>query len=154
MPERKDDGAVPVESPLARTRHGELTLDQIGTMQMGLARLMREYGDRFWTCYYAAKAGNWRLATYMLNNIQKLHQYGGQTRPKLKPWLDQFEDAHIKPLKAITRREDWSAFEPAHQAAVDAANALHAELGYAYIFWTLPAQAPPQLRMTPPIEPP
>ncbi len=136
--------------PVAHTRHTDLSLDQIGTMQMGLARLMREYSERFWTCYYAARAGNWRLATYMINQIQKLHEYGGQTRPKMAPWLQQFERDHVLPLKAITKQEDWAAFEPAYHAAVDAANALHSELGYGYIQWTLPPQPPDTLRMDPP----
>ena len=141
-------------SPVAWTRHGELTLDQIGTMQMGLARLMREYSDRFWACYYAARGGNWLLATYMLNNILKLHQYGGQTRPNMKPWLDRFEQEHVQPLVALSKAGDWDRFEAAYHVAVDAANGLHGELGYPYIQWTLPAAPPPHLTMQPPEESP
>lgn len=136
------------EGPSARTRHGELSLDEIGEMQMGLARLMREYSDRFWTCYYAAEGGNWRLAVYMLNQIQKLHAYGAATRPKMKPWLDAFEAAHIKPLKELAKAEDWTAFKAAYEETVLAANDLHDKLGYAYIEWTLPDTPPAHLRMT------
>ena len=137
-------------SPLGQTRHGPLSLDAVAGMQMGLARLMREYSDRFWICYYAAQGGNWDLATYMLNNIQKLHQYGGQTRPKMKPWLDLFEEDHIKPLKALTRAKDWDGFATAYTQAVDAANFRHNELGYPDIHWILPPTAPLHLRLTPP----
>ena len=138
--------------PVGHTRHGELSLNDIAAMQMGLARLMREYSDRFWACYYAAQGGNWPLATYMLNNIRKLHVYGGKTRPKLKPWLDQFEAEHIRPLAELTKRQDWAAFEPAYHAAADAANALHRTLGYPYIYWTLPPEPPQHLRLAPNVD--
>ena len=146
--ESLDSAAQPI--PVAHTRHTELTLDQIGTMQMGLARLMREYGERFWSCYYAAKSGNWRLAIYMINNIQKLHEYGKQTRPKMAPWLDQFEQEHLIPLKNLLKKEDWALFEKAYHHAVEGANSLHDELGYPYIHWELPPHAPENLRMDPP----
>ncbi len=144
---REESG--PDRGPVAQTRHGELSLDQIGGMQMGMARLMREYSDRIWSCYYAARDGNWPLAIYMLNNTLKLHGYGGETRPKMKPYLDRFEAERLRPLMNTAVAEDWAAFETAFQAAVDGGNALHVELGYPYIQWTLPPDPPPHLRTTP-----
>src|SRR3972149_3063752 len=44
------------------TKHGAITLEQLAEMQPGMARLMDEYAQRFWTMYYAAKGGNWALA--------------------------------------------------------------------------------------------
>ena len=48
--------------PVGRTKHGELTLDQIAELQPGLGTLMRDISDRYWIAYYAAKGGNWKLA--------------------------------------------------------------------------------------------
>ncbi|MCZ7626382.1 MAG: hypothetical protein M5R38_11860 [Candidatus Methylomirabilis sp.] len=53
------------EEPIVgRTKHGELTLDQIAELQPGLGQLMPLMSERYWICYYAAKGGNWALAAY------------------------------------------------------------------------------------------
>ena len=69
--------------PVARTSHTEMTLDQIGNMQPGLARLMAEISDRYWILYYAAKAGNWKLAALQSSEVEKALRIGNVTRPPL-----------------------------------------------------------------------
>ena len=49
----------------------ELTLDELALMQPGMDRLMAEVGPRAHRLYYAAKAGNWRLADYFFKSLVK-----------------------------------------------------------------------------------
>ena len=51
-------GMTRKEQQVAHTPHTDITIDQLGEMQPGLARLMAELSDRYWILYYAAKAGN------------------------------------------------------------------------------------------------
>src|SRR3990170_3039468 len=67
------------------TRHGSVTLEQLAEMQPGMARLMVEYAQRFWTMYYAAKAGNWPLAGYMHSEMMKLGKVVPVVRPIPRP---------------------------------------------------------------------
>ena len=57
--------------PVARTRNGEITLDQLGEIQPGLARIMMEVSERYWILYYAAKAGNWKLAAHESGELKR-----------------------------------------------------------------------------------
>jgi len=54
--------------------HREMTVDEIATIQPGLARIMPEVGQRTWKLYYAAKAENWALATFQAKEIKGLIQ--------------------------------------------------------------------------------
>ena len=86
--------------PVAHTSHTEITLDQLGNMQPGLARLMAEISDRYWILYYAAKAGNWKLAALQSSEVEKALRIGNITRPRYTPHVEAF----IKgPLTAINR---------------------------------------------------
>lgn len=40
--------------PVARAKHGDLSLDQIAEIQPGMARLMLEVSERYWSSWYAA----------------------------------------------------------------------------------------------------
>src|SRR3970040_2297190 len=64
-----------------QTKYGPMTLEQLAEMQPGMARLMVEYAERFWTMYYAAKAGNWALAKYTHSEMMKL----GKIVPVVRP---------------------------------------------------------------------
>ncbi|MDP3767584.1 MAG: hypothetical protein Q8S13_06185 [Dehalococcoidia bacterium] len=135
-------------SPAAHTRHGDLTLDQIGEMQPGMARLMLEISDRYWILYYAAKGGNWPLARHELGELRKAMSTAGVTRPKYKEPLEQYDESFMKPLAGAIRAQDFAALEDAYRRAVDAANERHREFGYEYIEWKLPETAPGHLRLT------
>ena len=73
--------AVAEETIIGRTKHGELTLDQIAELQPGLGQLMPLMSERYWICYYAAKGGNWALAAYQLNGLRSLFKKANTTRP-------------------------------------------------------------------------
>lgn len=136
------------DAPVARTKHGEISLDQIAEMLPGMARLMVEISDRWWVLYYAAKGGNWMLARHEFSELRKTMQMAGVIRPKYAEPLAGFISEKLKPVEDAIRAKDISVLEAAFREATDAANEMHGELGYTYIVWQLPDTPPPHLRLT------
>ncbi|MDQ6883995.1 MAG: hypothetical protein M3077_07120 [Candidatus Dormibacteraeota bacterium] len=137
------------EPPVGKTRHTELTLDQLAELQPGLADLMPAVGDRYWIAYYAARGGNWALARYQLRHLAMLLRRGAVTRPKHAATLTEYERSSIGPLLDAVQAKDLAAFEQAYQRATDVANDLHRDLGHPDIVWRLPADPPAHLDMRP-----
>ena len=134
-------------SPVAHTKHGDLTLDQIADMMPGMARLMVEVSDRYTILYYAAKGGNWDLARHEFSEMRKTMRMAGAVRPKYKEPLDAFDAECMMPLQDAIKKKDFSVLEGAYGAATDRANAYHVEFGYPYIDWRLPDSPPGHLRL-------
>ncbi len=84
---------------VGRTRHGELTLDQMAEIQPGLGRLMPEVSNHYWIMFYAARGGNWGLARYCLGQIRALFRVGATTRPRMRPYLEAFDRDYLGPSK-------------------------------------------------------
>ena len=59
-----------------------ITLDDMATIQPGLARIMPEIGARTWKLYYAAKALNWPMAPSPATRTRVF----GQTPEVTTPW--------------------------------------------------------------------
>ena len=132
---------------VGRTRHGELTLDEIASMQPGLGRLMLEVSERFWILYHAAKGENWGLAAYQLRSLRKTLKLGAQTRPGFAADLAEYDRSSLEPLARAVMARRWQAFEDAYGAATAEANRYHDRLGFGYIQWQLPSDPPPHLRL-------
>lgn len=128
-----------------KTKHGELTLEQIAETQPGMARLMKEVGDRYHILYYAAKGGNWKLAKHELNVIISIFKTGSTLRPKYSHDLADFTQSHLNKIGEKIEQEDWNGFEDAHRKGIEEANKLHEKLGYSYIRYVLPRAPPEQL---------
>jgi hypothetical protein len=137
------------DQPTGKTKHTELTLDQIAEMQPGLAGLMPEVGNRYWICYYAARGGNWALAAYQLRHLLNLLRQGGVTRPKHESKLSGYARDQMGPLMEAIKAKDRSAFEAAYRRAIEVANDLHRELGHPDIVWRLPPNPPEQFDLSP-----
>ena len=135
--------------PVARTSHTEMTLDQIGNMQPGLARLMAEISDRYWILYYAAKAGNWKLAALQSSEVEKALRIGNVTRPRYTPHVEAFIKGPLTAINRAIEAKDWAAFERGYSAGVTAANAYHREYDHEEIVWQLPDEPPKHLRLSP-----
>jgi len=135
-------------SPMARTKAGEISLDQIAEMMPGMDRLMVEVSDRWWILYYAAKGGNWDLARHEFGELRKTMQMAGVIRPKYAESLAGFIAEKLKPVESALRAKDLSAFDAAYREATDAANEMHVEFGYNCIEWRLPDTPPQHLRLT------
>lgn len=130
--------------------HRDMTVEDLARIQPGLGRLMPEVGERTWKLYYAAKAGNWALATFQAKEIKGLMKLMGFTRPKHDDALTQYLEKTWKPLQDALSRQDFPAFEAAFDKAVKAANAYHTLTGKPFIVWKLPDVPPPDLDLRPP----
>lgn len=133
------------DGPVGKTKHTELTLDQIASLQPGLGRLMPEVSNRYWICYYAARGGNWALAAYQLNELAGLLRQGALTRPQYARQLTAFQDTHITALLTAISAQDFDAFERQFHKATEAANVYHRATGHPEIIWRLPAHPPEHL---------
>lgn len=134
---------------VGRSRHGELTLDQIAELQPGLGRLMPEVSNHYWIMFYAAQGGNWGLARYCLGQIRALFRVGATTRPRMGPYLEAFEKGYLEPIGAAIRAEDFGAYEAAYRRGIEGANATHAAVGHPEIIWQLPPDPPKHLYLGP-----
>jgi hypothetical protein len=134
---------------VGKTKQGELTLDQIASMQPGLNRLMPEIGERYWILYYAAQGGNWALAHYQLRSVRLLFKIGAQTRPNMASYLEAFDAGHLGALERAIEAKDWAAFDKAYQDSIVGLNNLHAATHHGYIVWKLPGEPPKHLDLGP-----
>jgi len=126
-----------------------MTIEDMATIQPGLARIMPEIGARTWKLYYAAKAQNWPMAKFQYKEIKGLMELGAFMRPKHEEALNQYMAENWKALEAPIEAKDFAAFEKAFNDAIDMANAYHELKDKPYIRWKLPEGPPPALDMTP-----
>src|ERR1700741_4437862 len=73
-----------------------MTLDDMATIQPGLARIMPEIGARTWKLYYAAKAQNWPMAKFQYKEIIGLFELGAFMRPKHEAAINQYIEENWK----------------------------------------------------------
>ena len=86
-----DGERIPGERVVGRTRHTELSVDEIADLQHGLSDLMDTFARRYWVMTFAARGGNWDLARYeWRESVKVLHQMA-KTRPKYAEDLGAFE---------------------------------------------------------------
>lgn len=134
---------------VGRTRHTELTLDELADLQPGLGRLMPDVSERYWILYYAAKGGNWKLAQYCVNQIRGLFRVGSTTRPNMRRYLEAFDHGHLRAIEAAIAQRDVAAFETAYRKGIDGANAMHAATNHPEVVWQLPPEPPRHLYLGP-----
>jgi hypothetical protein len=138
------------EKPLVgRTKHGELTLDQLAELQPGLGTLMRDISDRYWILYYAAQGGNWDLAAYQLRGLRSLYKKGATTRPKYAAMLEKYAKLIFDPLQQHIEAKDFVAFETTYRKGIDLANDMHRASNHGEVIWKLPPQPPQHLDLQP-----
>lgn len=135
--------------PSGRSRHGELTLDQLVELQPGLGRLMPDVGRRYWILFYAAQGGNWELAHYQLRNVRNLFKIGVQTRPNMADYLEAFDKGHLGIIERAIEGKDWSAFDKAYHDSIAGLNKMHVATNHGYIVWKLPQEPPEHLELGP-----
>ena len=137
------------EKIIVKTKHGELTLEQLAEVQPGLARLMREIGDRFHVLYHAAKGGNWKLAEHEQKVTISILKVGATLRPKYHQDITSFIQSHLHPLSECIKAKDWKRFEHAYASAVDETNKLHEKYGYGFIQYKLTMNPPEYYDLSP-----
>jgi hypothetical protein len=130
------------EKVVIKTKHGELTLDQLAEVQPGMARLMKEIGERYGILYFAAKGGNWKLAQHELKQIVSLMKVGGTLRPKYSHDITSFIQTYLNPLGNTIEAREWEKFETAYEKGIDESNKLHEKYGYGFIRYVMPKNPP------------
>lgn len=94
-------------------------------IQPGLGTVMMEYGNRWSRMWYAAKAGNWDMAKYQLDEALEIQEVGEVTRPARAPMLKAFEENFLTAVDKAIEAKDANAFASAYQGATAACNACH-----------------------------
>jgi hypothetical protein len=126
-----------------------MSLEDMATIQPGLARIMPEIGARTWKLYYAAKLENWPMAKFQYKEIIGLFELGAFMRPKHEAAITQYLAENWKPLEGAIEKKSFAEFEKAFHASIDAANAYHELKEKPYIYWRLPDTPPPDLDLRP-----
>lgn len=140
---------IPGSRVRASTKHGTLTVDEIGEMLPGGARLMDEFSRRYWALYYAAKAGNWELARYMEKEAEKTLAILAKVRPKYAADLDVFVQENLARLARAVEAKDWAAFDDAYRSGIEASDGYHAKYNKPFIRFRLPDRPPDWLDLEP-----
>jgi hypothetical protein len=136
----------------AKTKHGELTLDEIGSLMPGMSEPMAAIGQRYQTTSHAAPDGNWLLAAYQLRAIRKLFGTSKRTRPKYAQAMDEFADRHLAPFARAIEAKDWAAFSTASEATVATSDEYQRTWGYGYILYRVSHDPGAQYRLVPPTQ--
>ena len=140
---------VPEHDHQIDTGKSVLSLEELGHVQPGLARIMPEVGVRIWKCFYAGKAKNKPLARFQLKEAVNLMEIGVLLRPKYTDNMYKFIEEQVEVVKQAIEDEDWDKFEAAFHDMIDHANAYHEEYDKAFLRWKIPDMPPPDLDMTP-----
>jgi hypothetical protein len=140
--------AKDIGEEIVPTKHNKnLTIEDIAEIQPGLGTVMIEFGHRFYITYYAAKAGNWKLAEYELEELIEAQEVAETTRPKYKKQLKDFEDDYLEKLEDAIEDKNFKKFKKLYTKTTKACNRCHKANGHPYIRYQLPKEAPKYLRM-------
>jgi len=130
------------------TGEREVSVDEMALFQPKLGSVMLEVGQRTWTLYYAAKAGNWKLAKNYGEKIGELIEGGAFLRPKFGEEMKTFLAEDWPAVGKAIENEDIKEFEEAFHKAIDQANAYHELTHRPWLKWKLPDTPPPDLDLT------
>lgn len=149
VPRSVDESSIPGARVRAATKHGPLSVDELASVQPGMARLMDELSRRVWTLFYAAKAENWDLAAYMARESEKLLATMALVRPKYKEDLEAFVRGDLARIAAAIQGRDWAAFEAAYRDAIRTSDVYHDKYNKRFIRFRLPDRPPDWFDLAP-----
>ena len=98
---------IPEHDHIIDTGKSKLTLEELGAVQPGMARVMPEVGQRIWKCFYAGKAHNKPLARFQLKEAVNLMEMGVLLRPKYTDNMYKFIEEQVEKVKQAIENEDW-----------------------------------------------
>lgn len=133
----------------AKTKHGEMTIDQLAEIQPEMAKIMQAISHDYSYAYYAAKGGNWKLAAYELSLVRAEFRTAKVTRPKYAEDLDAFNAECLVPTLKAIQNEDWGACKEAFEKGIEGSDKYHDKYGYNYIKFVLPKEPPADLHLGP-----
>jgi hypothetical protein len=134
--------AAMAQAPRIRTKHGELSLEDVAAVLPGTGEVMRSVSHCFAMSGHAARGGNWDLALYYLRRTRSMLRGLAVTRPKYRDQLAQFDSDFLEPLYQAQLSRHLPLCEERLLSAVDKANVYHVDTGHDYIRWRLPDTAP------------
>src|SRR3981081_3852763 len=94
-----------------RTKHAELTLEDIGAALPGTGEIMASVSSCYAMSWHAAAGGNWDLAAYYLRRTRSLLRGLAVTRPKYADQLRAYDVGVLEQLYAALMAHDRPAFE-------------------------------------------
>jgi hypothetical protein len=124
-------------------------LKTLADIQPGLGTVMIEYANRFTNAYYAAKGGNWDLASYMVKEMGEIQEVGETTRPARADALKAFEKSYLDKINEAIKAKDFKKFEADFKSTVQGCNGCHAGQGFPFIKYQLPKAPSSPLVMKP-----
>ncbi len=124
-------------------------LKTLADLQPGLGTVMIEYSNRLTNAYYAAKGGNWDLASYMVKEMGEIQEVGETTRPARADALKAFEKSYLDKLNEDIKAKDAKKFEADFKSTVQGCNGCHAGQGFPFIKYQLPRAPASPLAMKP-----
>src|SRR5215470_14554361 len=98
------------ETPTVRTRHAELTFEDIAAALPGTGEIMASVSWCFAMCWHAASGGNWDLSAYYLRRTRSLLRGLAMTRPKYADQLRDYDTGVLERLYAALLAHDTVAF--------------------------------------------
>jgi len=131
-----------LDAPKVRTRHAELTLEDIGAALPGTGEIMASVSWCFAMCWHAAAGGNWDLSAYYLRRTRSLLRGLAVTRPKYAEQIRDYDTGVLERLYGAVLAHDTTALAALYGQAIDEANVYHVTTGHPYIRWSLPAEPP------------
>lgn len=125
-----------------RTKHAELSLEQLADALPSTGEVMANVAVAWWRCAHAARGGNWPLAAYYARRVRGLQRGLAITRPKHRERVERYERDALNPLLRSIESNDAVGFARIFDEATELANDMHVETGHGYIKWVLPDEAP------------
>ena len=125
-----------------RTRHGDLSLEEVAEALPGTGELMASVAHCYAMAWHAAEGGNWDLAAYFWRRTRGLLRGLAVVRPKYAAQVQDYDSAHLEPAYKALQARDLGAFRARFDAATERANRYHVETGHPYIRWQVPDEPP------------
>ena len=133
---------------VVRTKHGDLTLEQLAEIQPGMSRLMAELANRFTLMVHAGRGGNWALAHFQFRQMRGLFKIMATVRPKYSEALQAYEKDFMAPIENAIKAQGVAGLNAAADRAVKESDLQHMKFGYAYIRYRIPKHPPDHLDLT------
>jgi hypothetical protein len=125
-----------------RTKHAELSLEDIGGALPGTGEIMASVSSCYAMAWHAVAGGNWDLGAYYLRRTRSLLRGLAVTRPKYAEQLRDYDTGVLERLYQALLAHDRERFDALYGQAVSQANDYHVTTGHPYIRWVLPAEPP------------
>lgn len=106
---------------------------------------MREVGERFQNMYFAARAENWGLATYMAKSMNAAMNSVKVSEAYLYPFWENFYGGYFKPVSAAIEAQDIKSFEKEVAVVVEKCNYCHYVMAFQFIKVKVPTTPATQL---------